>query len=55
VRDELVGAGQTWTFTAAYSGTANAGLVQQGSISAANPTDPVPTNNSATSTTHYGP
>jgi hypothetical protein len=43
----------SWVLTFAYSGTAGGSLVAQGKVSANSPADPVSSNNSATTTTHY--
>jgi hypothetical protein len=45
--------GGLWKLTFSYAGGAGGSLVQQGTITAASPTDPVPSNNTATTTTSY--
>jgi hypothetical protein len=45
--------GPLWKLTFAYIGGPGGSLVQQGTISAGSPSDPVTTNNTATTTTHY--
>jgi Domain of unknown function DUF11 len=45
--------GKLWKLTFAYTGGAGGSLVQQGTISAGSPGDPVATNNTATISTHY--
>jgi hypothetical protein len=45
--------GDLWKLTFHYTGGAGGSLVQQGTISAASPSDPVPGNNTATTTTSY--
>jgi hypothetical protein len=45
--------GHLWKLTFAYTGGPGGSLVQQGSISAGSPSDPVSTNNTATTTTQY--
>ena len=45
--------GVLWKLTFHYTGGGGGSLVQQGTISAASPSDPVPGNNTATTTTAY--
>jgi len=44
---------KSWVLTFSYSGTAGTSLVAQGKVTANNPTDPVSSNNAATTSTHY--
>jgi len=45
--------GQTWTETFSYTGSGGESLVQRGTVTANNPTDPAITNNTANITTKY--
>jgi hypothetical protein len=45
--------GAVWKLTFSYSGVAGGSLVQRGSISAISPSDPVSSNNTATTSTSY--
>jgi hypothetical protein len=45
--------GALWKLTFSYTGGAGGSLLQKGSISAISPSDPVPGNNAATTTTSY--